>query len=405
MEKKISVPNGVSHTRTITTVDVNEDGIETTSVQTIETTTTMRVTLDTKTRQLRFVRPSSRRMQGKTVEKAATPRTDPKFSKRPTEGPPPPPTALDMAVYPHIFDTIVLLAFPMALLKLRGTSKDVRDKVDDRLCRHIIIKHRHLRTRFGKIWLRHDDPRIKKAVILDLPKGGVDYGFTGAIAPQLHNLRLIRTVDFTADYSRGTPQCVSGLLTRKSKNMWLVTHADLTSQARDSSYHWRFGDNKISKIKSCCIHILYDPAHSRFPEVNLGGILPPDGKMLYVLFSPSSSSDTMWFNRMDRDLPPIKPRLLNSLLLRIVRPSSANICLVAVESWNHEWLNRKRNGVKEETAPDADMKTRLQWWICEITEKLPEQNRSQVSSITFLSLEQFRLRVPTEEVYRGIKEV
>lgn len=395
-EKTENIHNGTRTTRTITTTEVNQEGFEVTSIQTIVTDviTSTRVSLETKVRKMPFA------IRGVEVAEGTTPQK----AKR---NPPTPPNlpgnvVLDKHMYPHLFETIVRHAPPQSLLKLRGTSKAVQDLVDDRLFRHITVAHGALRTRYGMVWFDRDDLRATKAVAFDLLAQHDDYSLIPGVAPLLKQLRLIRTSDSSfLSFGPSSPkESTTALAEGKELDVWHVTFSDLTSQQRGGAYQWEAVNT--AQIQNWVLNITYDPTHQQFPEKGLGEIQPPTNKALYILFTPFKSPDAYWENETAKSAPPVRPRLLNTLLQTLIVSYSTKICLVEVDRWNQEWLNRKFEiggaQLNEETPQEADMKTRLQWWIQELDANVG----ASASNISFISQDDFRARVPTQEMYELI---
>lgn len=100
--------------------------------------------------------------------------------------------------------------------------------------------------------------------------------------------------------------------------------------------------------------------------------------------------------------------MLNTLVDTIVMDRPSKIVLVDVDSWDHTWLNRKYRftpgGAQhiESTKPEADLRTRLEWWIRVKAEIVAEGDEfialQAIDNISFISMDEFGERVPTAEM-------
>lgn len=60
----------------------------------------------------------------------------------PADLPPPPSVTIDHTAYPHIIDAVLEHASHSALLGLRGTSREFRDRIDANLAQHVVVERK-----------------------------------------------------------------------------------------------------------------------------------------------------------------------------------------------------------------------------------------------------------------------
>lgn len=70
-----------------------------------------------------------------------------------------PRTAIDYSAYPHIVDSILRHATRDALLPVRGTSRELRDKIDAMMVQHIVVLHCGDNMPEQKQWIDISDER------------------------------------------------------------------------------------------------------------------------------------------------------------------------------------------------------------------------------------------------------
>jgi hypothetical protein len=319
---------------------------------------------------------------------------------------------LDHSSFPHILDAIVRAAPPQALLNLRSVSREMVKKVDPLLCRHIKVEFDNLRTRHGRIWLSCPDKHFKHALVLDLThnfphKNGPAINEFGR---HLKNVKLVRAKELNPDDIEAIA-CISRA--PRSPGLWVATFLDASPWFKSPWPHpealsWKLDYTYTmpkAAISHCVINIAYNTVHSRLGQTPLSVRIPHPTVFpqiaFYIIFTPRTT--TPWSQKKLPAMPPIKPCLLNTLLNSLIVPFRAQITLVDVESWSHQWLQRKGHidhHIVEETTPsNANMETRLRWWVntaAALKMSGPgtkKKKKAAMKNVSFKSMEWFRAQV------------
>lgn len=347
------------------------------------------------------------------------------------------PVILDHKHYAQIFNAIIAAASASVLFHLRNTSKTVRELVDTQICSHVVVEGRNLRTRRGQVYFEIGDPRIASAEILDLPSlprvsRMKDVYIASAersdcmerFLPLLYNVRLLRVANSEGLNSDYAARRISEVA---HSALWIVHHLDATPKLHLAWVQPRAYESLLPSLDSTTkranyvINISYLPDYPEWTEAALDIFIPARPETVFIVFSPAFTP-----TRVPSCQRPFYPQLLNTLARRLIVEHKACIVLVGVDSWSHSWLNRtfELQGVEtptshlitappkiqvvEDTPPDADLRVWLTWWLRMRAETLgwePNQVDCAVKNVTFISMAEFRERVPSEAMYRNIMSV
>jgi hypothetical protein len=201
------------------------------------------------------------------------------------------------------------------------------------------------------------------------------------------------------------------------EQLWMVCHVDETIH---------FLSEKAPKISTLplpsnlldiILNISYSALHERFAEASFEDFEFPVPKdqgvpVFYLIFNRVAPDEgRVSIPPMRTGLPPpIRPRLLNTLLASMVSNTKININLVDVDSWPHGWLSRnfyyRGVNIVEETASSANLQERLLWWF-ETMIKIryhskPNKGKRCRRKAKFIASYELRKRVSSQEVYERI---
>ncbi|BEI88892.1 uncharacterized protein CcaverHIS019_0202540 [Cutaneotrichosporon cavernicola] len=339
---------------------------------------------------------------------------------------------IDFSLYPHILQSIARYASPGLLHSLRATCKDVQNIVDRELCRHITPSEgENLRAKNARIWFEPDDERVNNAVFIDL--GEIYAELTTAVLTafqsQLTNIRLIRATEVV---TFGTNPAIVAIA-QAVPEAWIVTRVSLSRRFRDHCldigpsfrcrFHWGCPWTGAETIRNCVIQLSYHTAHKRMSESKLqfrfASLDPTMPRTHYIIFS-HHEQDHARFGLSKKvkvpefAMPPVKPRVLNSLIRCVVLTHAARIVLVDAATWKPDWLSRKYKHstthelLVEDTPLDADILERLRWWIqanAVAKSAGDEFTKNQaIENISFITIAEFKERVPSAEMFQLITD-
>jgi hypothetical protein len=312
---------------------------------------------------------------------------------------------LSRSMFPHLFALVLAFSGGRTMLKLRETSKDVRDQVDKLLFRHLVVQGEELRTRVGGLRASRGDTRAMFATAVDTT-GGTPCPATSSADLRLSNVSLVRLKN-----SEYASRSLLSDFAQRTQASWIVQHIDAHA-CQDS-------DELILEFKSTqafqhhVVNISYykdDPpftgtAFVMYPRFSLSN------RSHYIMFTPRTKPSSS-----DADLQPsdggtvARSGLINSLSEWLVSGEPTKVYLIDIDKWEHSWLDRTSTlgmtgpQVKETTTTDAAMSTRLRWWIAAAArEKLGAGKVQQaLDNVRFITLDQFRSMVPTAEMFNEI---
>ncbi|BEI81074.1 hypothetical protein CcaverHIS002_0202340 [Cutaneotrichosporon cavernicola] len=338
---------------------------------------------------------------------------------------------LDYNGFPNIIDIIIGFAPHKALLALRATCRDIKNKVDPILHRHIRLgrrqdDHSQWRVWGTAIWL-DDDTLNTNARILDMQEA--DFFKDDAIVDDINdgrfgNTHLVRVLPIP-EHELGDKEDGTVDIDLKVPNSAVVAFIECHRSLPPVIRFW--GD-----MDMVVVALMYHPnwfdgpfGHSCFiPDFNEADY----DKDVYLLLVPDGEP---WSHG-----DPAKAEvagILTKLLLEVVDKlhyhikENQRITFVGAESWDHRWLDRRikllgwdsdsdndsdwgsgSNGdaglqsmtLKEMCEPGASVADRFQWWINKVANihLLGDEHEGEDLSmrVSFMTMKEFKAKLGNE---------
>ncbi|BEJ11776.1 hypothetical protein CspHIS471_0202360 [Cutaneotrichosporon sp. HIS471] len=341
---------------------------------------------------------------------------------------------LDYNGFPNIIYTIIGFAPHKALLVLRATCRDIKNKADSILHRHILPcrlqdDHFHQDDHFQwrvwrtAIWLRNDDTLNTNARILDMQEA--DFFKDNANVDDINNgsfgnTHLVRVLpipedelgdkeDGTVDIDLNVPNSAVVAFIECHRSLPPVIrfwgHMDMVVVAL--MYHPNWVDGPFGH--SCFIPDFTEADYDK--DVYL--LLVPDGEPSSDLAKTEVSG------------------ILTTLVLEVVDKfpyritENQRITFVGAESWQHRWLERRIEfpgwysntdsdrgsdsdddaglrsiTVQESCEPGASVADRFKWWINEVAKtQLTEDEYEEediLMRVSFMTMKEFKAKLGNE---------